>query len=361
MISKMFKWLGMGVLVLVAYLLLWPVPIDPVAWDAPETEGYVGDYQPNEKLHGLKFLDIGERTGPEDVAVGPDGLIYAATHDGSIIRLDAKGGGLEEFANTGGRPLGIEFGADGNLYVADAYRGLLVITPDKTVTLLADKTQNGSPIKYADDLDVTRDGVVYFSDASTKFGAKEYAGTLQGSLLDLMEHGPNGRLLKYDPTTGKTTIVIDGYSFTNGVALANDDSFLMLVETGTYSLHKLWLTGDKKGQVETLLANLPGFPDNINNNEDGTFWMGLVSQRSPPVDALADKPFVRKIVQRLPAVLRPKPIRYGFVMRIDGEGKVIETLQGPDGAYALTTGAIDLPGGGVVVSSLSEPRLGILE
>lgn len=361
MIKKILKWLGGGALVLLAYLLLWPVPIDPVAWDAPATEGYVGAYTPNDKLAALKFLDIGGHVGPEDVAIGPDGLIYAAVHGGTIIRLDQKGSKLEEFATTGGRPLGIEFSEDGTLYVADAYRGLLAIGEDGTVTVLANKADDGSEIKYADDLDVARDGAVYFSDASTKFGAKEYSGTLQGSLLDLMEHGPNGRILKYDPNTGKTSIVVDGYSFANGVALANDDSFLIFTETGTYSLHKLWLRGDKAGQVETLLSNLPGFPDNINNNADGTFWMGLVSQRSPPVDALSGKPFVRKIVQRLPAFLRPKPIRYGFVMRVDGDGKVLETLQGPDGDYALTTGAVDLPGGGVVVSSLSEARLGVLE
>jgi len=31
---------------------------------------------------------------------------------------------------------------------------------------------------------------------------------------------------------------------------------------------------------EVILDNLPGFPDNINNAEDGTFWIGLVSPRN---------------------------------------------------------------------------------
>ena len=29
-------------LALVAYLALWPVPVDPVAWTAPENGGYTG-------------------------------------------------------------------------------------------------------------------------------------------------------------------------------------------------------------------------------------------------------------------------------------------------------------------------------
>lgn len=361
MIKNTMKVLGLLVVGLLGYLLLWPIPIDPVAWNAPTAKGYVGDFAANDKLKSIKLLDLSAHVGPEDVALGDDGLIYTATHGGDILRIDSETGAVETFTNTGGRPLGIEFGSDGVLYVADAYRGLLAVHKGGTVTVLAEKTVTQTPIKYADDLDVTKDGVVYFSDASTKFGAKEYSGTLQGSLLDLMEHGPNGRILKYDPDTGKTTVVLEGYSFANGVALANDDSYLLFTETGTYSVHKLWLAGDKNGKVEVLLENLPGFPDNINNNADGTFWFGLVSPRSKPMDDLSGKPFVRKIVQRLPAAFRPKPTRYGFVVRIDGDGKVLETLQDPSGSFALTTGAIDMPDGSVVISSLTEPKLGVYQ
>ncbi|MCF6322145.1 MAG: SMP-30/gluconolactonase/LRE family protein [Rhizobiaceae bacterium] len=360
MVKTVIKLTGLAIVALAAYLLAWPVPIDPVAWNAPKSAGYTGDFLPNEKLKALEFLELDGREGPEDVAFGSDGLIYAAVIGGVILRIDPASGDVAQFAKTDGRPLGIEFGSDGILYVADAYRGLLAIDEDGTVSVLAEKTDSGSPIKYADDLDITASGIVYFSDASTKFGAQEFSGTLSGSLLDLMEHGPNGRILKYDPATKTTTVVVDGYSFANGVALANDDSYVLFTETGTYAVHKYWLSGDKAGQVETIMENLPGFPDNINNNEDGTFWLGLVSPRSGAIDALSDKPFLRKVVQRLPASLRPGPQRYGFIVRINGEGKVLETLQDPSGGYALTTGAVDGPDGIVVVSSLTEPRLGIL-
>jgi sugar lactone lactonase YvrE len=361
MYKTVLKLTGLVIAVALGYLLFWPVPIDPVAWDAPESAGYVGDFEPNEELRALKFLQLDGHSGPEDVAIGADGMIYAATHGGAILRIDPATKKVSEFTNTGGRPLGIEFGNGGTLYVADAFRGLLAVGGDGVPKLLADKTDTNSPILYADDLDVTRAGEVYFSDASTKFGARQSGGTLAGSLLDLLEHGPNGRILKYDPATGKTSVVLDGYSFANGVALAADESFLLFAQTGTYSVHKFWLVGEKAGLVETVIENLPGFPDNINDNRDGTFWLGLVSPRSRAVDALSDKPWLRKIVQRLPAALRPGPKRYGFVIRIDGDGKVLKTLQDPSGNYALTTGAVDGPGGSVVISSLSEPRVGILQ
>lgn len=348
------------VLIGLAYLLFWPVPIEPVAWQAPEDKGYVDAFESNDRLGSLKFIDLGGDNGPEDAAMGPDGTVYVPTHSGKILKIDLATSSVSDFAEPGGRVLGLEFSDLGELYAADAYRGLLKIDADGKVTVLADRTKDGSPILYADDLDIARDGTVYFSDASTKFGAKANGGTLPASLLDLMEHGPNGRVLKYDPSSGETTTILDGLSFANGIALSRDESFLLIAETGTYSVLKHWLSGDRAGQTEKLIENLPGFPDNINDNPNGTFWMGLVSPRSAPVDGMSDSPFVRKIVMRLPAALRPKPQRYGFAVRFDADGRVLDNLQDPSGDYALVTGAIDAGDGNVVVTSLTEPRLGYL-
>lgn len=348
------------VLIGLAYLLFWPVPIEPVAWQAPKDLGYVDAFESNDRLSALKFVDLAGDSGPEDAAMGADGNVYVPTHSGKILKIDLETAAVSEFADPGGRVLGLEFSDRGELYAADAYRGLLKIGADGQVTVLADKTKDGSPILYADDLDIAGDGTVYFSDASTKFGAKANGGTLPASLLDLMEHGPNGRVLKFDPSNGETTTILDGLSFANGIALSNDESFLLIAETGTYSVLKHWLSGDRAGQTETLIENLPGFPDNINDNPDGTFWMGLVSPRSAPVDGMSDSPFIRKIVMRLPAAVRPKPQRYGFAVRFDADGVVLDNLQDPSGDYALVTGAIDAGDGNVVVTSLTEPRLGYL-
>ena len=94
---------------LLLYLLLWPVPIDPVSWEAPVDSGLVDPFETNDILRKAKVFDLGDHEGPEDVAGGPDGLIYASTADGVIIRLRPDGSRIEVFAETGGRPLGIEF------------------------------------------------------------------------------------------------------------------------------------------------------------------------------------------------------------------------------------------------------------
>ena len=339
------------------YLGFWPVPIEPVAWKAPLTEGYVGVFTPNTKLDEVKRIDLGEYTGPEGIIVGPDKAIYAAMHDGVVLRYDPVTGSHEVYARNEGRALGIQFGPDNLLYVADAYRGLLRVEADRSITVLADETDDGNPIPYADGIDVASNGNVYFSDASLKFGAKANGGTLPASLLDLMEHGPNGRIIRFDAETGKATTIASGLSFPNGVALTEDEKSLLIVETGTYSVLKLDLETD--GEPKSLISNLPGFPDNINRNEDGSFWVGLVSPRNNAMDKVSDKPFLRKMIQRLPAFMRPKPERYGFILRINKNGEILETMHGPSGNYALTTGAIDGPDDKVYISSLTEPDLAV--
>ena len=133
---KMVKWGSAVLVVVIAYLLLWPVPIDPVAWDAPKNRGYAGAFAANDKLESLNRISMNGLSGPEDGAVAPDGLLYMASHEGAIVQYDPAGQTVSQFAHTNGRPLGLEFGPDGVLYVADAYRGLLAISPNGDVTLM---------------------------------------------------------------------------------------------------------------------------------------------------------------------------------------------------------------------------------
>jgi sugar lactone lactonase YvrE len=65
---------------------------------------------------------------------------------------------------------------------------------------------------------------VYFSDASSKFGLDSWA-------LDYLEARPNGRLLKYEPSTKVTSEVLPHLSFPNGVALSEGEDYLVVCET----------------------------------------------------------------------------------------------------------------------------------
>lgn len=342
-----------------AYLSFWPVEIDPVSWDAPENNGYVGDFAPNTDLANLERLSIGDIHGPEDVVMH-QGKLYVTSQEGKILEIDPEANTHRDFADTGGSALGMEVDAAGNLIIADAFKGLLSVAPDGMVTVLADEV-DGTPILYADDLDIDQDGVIYFSDASTKFGAQAIGSTLAASLMEIMEHKGTGRLLAYDPATKQTRIVKDGFVFSNGVALTEAGDILMN-ETGTYQLHKI----SPDGTSRVIMDNLPGFPDNINRGpklEDGreTFLLGIISQRSKWLDDNSNNPGARKVAMRLPASLRPQSVSYGLIVQIDAEGEILKTWQDPSGDYPNATGAIIAEDGYMYVSSLTAPDLARLK
>ncbi len=340
--------LGVLILFFGLYLSFWPVPIKPVPWQAPQNAGYTGPFAANNKLADLERLDIGENHGPEDV-VATGGYLYTTSQNGNIIRIDENSLTPEVIANTGGVPLGIEADAQGNLIIADAHKGLVSVTPGGDVSILTDQV-DGTPILYADDLDIAPDGVIYFSDASTKFGAKASGSTMSGSLLEIIEHGATGRLLAYDPKNSSTRIVKDGFTFANGVAMDGED--ILVLETGTYQLHRI----TKDGTAQVIMDNLPGFPDNINRGPKDTFFVGLISQRSDWLDANSSRPKTRAMAMRLPASLRPQAQNYVHILQIDRNGTVLQSLQDPSGAYPQATGAI-YHKGYLYVSSLHAPKL----
>ena len=155
--KKTLAALALVAIALAAYFALWPLPVEPVGWPAPPAPGYTGPHAVNQGLARLQHIDLKGEAGPEHVAIGPDGKLYTAVDGGNILRMNPDGSGQEVFARTGGRVLGFDFDAAGNLIGADAFRGLVSIAADGKVTVLADKV-DGDPIRFADAVAVARNG-----------------------------------------------------------------------------------------------------------------------------------------------------------------------------------------------------------
>ena len=347
---------------LAAYLTLWPVPINPVSWNAPMQPGYVGVHTVNTKLANLNIISLGAEVGPEHIAIGKDGKLYTTVASGNILRMNQDGTALEVFVNTGGRVLGFDFDASGNLIAADVNNGLLSISRDKKMRVLTDKV-NGDPIRYADAVVVAKSGKMYLSDASTRFAPKDWGGTFEASMLDILEQSATGRILEYDPANKTTRIVAKGFSFANGVALSIDEKTLFVNETGKYRVWKLSVAANDldisvpSSQAEVLLNNLPGYPDNLMRGLDGKIWLGFAKPRNPTIDKLAAKPFMRKLTMRLPRAMWPIPKAYGHVIAFTEDGKVVADLQDPSGAYPETT-AVTETAGRLYIQSLHAKGLG---
>jgi sugar lactone lactonase YvrE len=295
-----------------------PPPLDG-AWTATDS-----------RLDDVELLSLPSGHGPEDVAVGPQGHVYSGTAEGHIWRWppDAHAGAVpDRLVDTGGRPLGIEVDPrDGSLVVCDAYRGLLRVTDDGTVTDLT-RTAGGSRILLCNNAAVARDGVVYFTDSSNRFPVSHWR-------RDLLEHRPNGRVLAYDPASGGTEVVADGFYFPNGVALTPAQDALLLCETASHRLVRVSLPD---GAVQ-VLADLPAYPDNMSSVGDGTYWIALASPRVALVEKLLPHPTLRRLAAVLPTRLQPQPLPYIIAAQVDGDGTVLRALHGPAGRYVTATG-----------------------
>jgi sugar lactone lactonase YvrE len=339
------------VALLSAYLLLWPVKVEPAAWEPPPPPPLAGDFAPNERLAAVEHLDAGGHA-PEGVAVDAGGNVYAGLEDGRVMRLPAAGGAPELFVDTKGRPLGMEFDGAGNLVIADAEQGLLLVSRGGALTVLS-REAAGRPFGCTNDLAVASDGTIYFTDATDRFPLSVYR-------QDIVEHRPNGRLLAYDPAARSSRLVLDGLHFANGVALGPGEEFVVVAETGKYRLWRVWLKGPRAGEREVFIENLPGFPDNVTFNGRDTFWVALVSPRNRLLDALLPRPFLRKVIVRLPLFMQPAPARYGFVLGLDSEGRVRHNLQDPAGRrYALVASAVEHDGA-LYLGSLGQDSVGRL-
>ena len=335
----------------VLYLLFWPVPVDTAAWEPPAAPPLEGVYESNTRLSAAERFAAGGRA-PEGVAVDAQGRVYAGVADGRVVRFQPDGRGPEDFADTKGRPLGLQFDRDGNLIVADAHKGLLSVSRDGVVSLLSNEA-GGIRIGCPNDLDIASDGTIYFTDATTKFPVSAYK-------YDIVEHRPNGRLLAYDPATKQTRVLFDRLHYANGVALGPGEEYALVVETGEYKVSRLWLKGARAGQREIFIDNLPGFPDNVTFNGRDTFWLALVTPRNALLDRLLPHPFLRKSILRLPSFMQPAPERFGFVLGLSPEGHVTQNLQDSTGQHYYNVSSALERDGVLHLGSLSEDAVGRL-
>ena len=366
---------GLLLAALVAYLASWPVPVAPVAWRPAPSPGYTGPHEANTRLADLRRIELDGHAGPEHIAIGPDGLLYAAVDGGRVLRMRPDGGARTVFAKTGGRVLGFVFAADGRMIAADAMRGLLSIDREGAVKVLVDEV-DGEPLRYADAVVVAPDGKVYFTDASRRFSPRDQGGTFEASVLDILENSATGRVLVFDPATGAVQRVAGGLSFANGIVMTADGRGLLVVETGRY---RVWrIAADARGldlsrptdmtvrpraqagvaqPATVLLDGLPGYPDNLVRGLEGRIWMGFTKPRSRVVDALAPWPALRKVTLRLPRAMWPVPEPYGHVIAFTEDGRIVADLQDPTGAYPETT-AVTETADRLYVQSLHAPWIG---
>ncbi|UYV73527.1 K02A2.6-like [Cordylochernes scorpioides] len=367
-----------------------------------DPEKLTGDLAPNTKLNQAALLYQDQLLGPESLAY-LKGDVYTGTTDGCIMKFNPATGKLQQVAKLGNncahrpynpscsRPLGIRADSKGQLWVADAYKGIYSmdsLTGKRTEHVFFGHQVNGRPITFPDDLAVDeKKGLIYFSDASTRWKLNQVAWSF-------LEHDCSGRVLVYDLAAQKLSVLADNLCFPNGVELIPNKDVLLVAEYLGNRVLRIPLSGAKRGVPEVLVANLPGGVDNLRyNTKRGTVWMALGTvQRDnllskmaaccPPfakflgslsfllgsglekVALWTSQPLLHDIAIELQTgnILASKLLRpYGIAAEMDLNGKIIRTLQSPDGKLGHLSEVLETPDGQLYLGSYFNTFLGHLK
>jgi len=298
--------------------------------ECPNAEaGALGVYSVNDALRNAEPVGLGEVEGPEDVLIDRSGNLYSGSRHGEIHRWFAPDFKRHEiFAHVGGATLGMNFDKDDNLVVCVGGMGLYMVTPAGKALKLTDETNRSlfsviddSRIRLADDLDIAPDGRIFFSEASVRYNDWDWP-------VDMIESRGNGRLICYDPRDKSTRTVVRNLIFANGITCLPDGESLLFTESWACKVSRYWFDGPKKGNIETVLENLPGYPDNINRASDGNFWLCLVGMRGPALDLAITQPgFRRRMTRRVAQANWMFPnINTGCILKMTLDGRVLESL-----------------------------------
>ncbi|HEY3471710.1 MAG TPA: SMP-30/gluconolactonase/LRE family protein [Amycolatopsis sp.] len=318
-------------------------------------------FEINDRLRDAEAIGLGQVEGPEDVIVDDQGRVYCGTRQGWILRFSGPDFGTREvFARIGGHPLGMAFDAEQNLIVCVGGMGLYAVSPDGKHRKLSDETdrtwtrlRDDSRLRMADDVDITPDGRIWFSEATTRFDMADW-------ILDGVEGRPNGRLVCHDPRTGRTRTVLRDLVFPNGVCSAHDGESLLIAQTWLCRILRYWHSGPNRGRLEIFMDNFPGYLDNINRASDGTYWVALNGMRSPAYDLAMRMPkFRRRMMKRIPRDewLYPS-MNHGCVVKVSEAGEVLETFWDPGGEKHATITSMREHGGHLYIGGLENNRVG---
>ena len=311
--------------------LLNKVYVSPTLMEMPRPRSTTeGPFALNDRLSEVDVIAKGEVESPEDVILDDEDYLYSGNRHGDIVRFFPPNYTEHEvYAHIGGAPLGMAFDSAGNLIVCVGGMGLYKVNKsDRSVALVTDETNRSlfsmvddSRLRLADDLDIAPDGKIYFSEATVRYEMHDWP-------VDALESRGNGRIICFDPATGKTTTVLRNLIFPNGVCTSHDGRSILFAESWACRINRFWLDGPKKGQKEVLVDQLPGYPDNINRASDGTYWVAIMGMRTPALDLALSMPAFRKRMARRIAAdqwLYPN-LNIGCVARFDDQGEVHESL-----------------------------------
>lgn len=262
---------------LAAYFCLWPVPIEALAWQAPQAPGNAGPHRANHQLVGVGKISLQGEAGPIKVLVKA-GLGEPVSFPNAVIVSNS-----------------------GKIYFSDS-------------------SQRFAPAHWGS------------TQAAALLDVLEQSAT--GRVL---EYDPGARRLRVlaEGFSLANAIVLSR----DGRSLFVAESGKYRVWKIDTNLNQADIAQEHAG-ARVLLDNLPGFPDNLTRAAEGQLWLGLAGQRNE-LDAMSEFPFLRELALRIPRALWSTPKPYGHVIAFSEDGTITRDLQDPTGSSATTTGVTE--------------------
>lgn len=194
----------------------------------------------------------------------PEGPSY---YDGQLVFSNCYGGWIGSIRDTLLDTLldnrdglvntnGTAFDKQGNLYICEYGKGsILRFSRDGQLTTLTDKDHRGKRFNRPNDIAISESGMIYFTDPKS-YDSKVF----------------DGRIFRSDPNTGKTTWLIEGLQFPNGLCFSPDGKTLYIGESVNKNI--LQITHGV-GVLDTLITLPAGNqdPDGIDVDENGNLYI----------------------------------------------------------------------------------------
>lgn len=311
--------------------LMWPSPINPVYWDEPEPPAMTGALAPNAGLGSARFFELDDPGSARSLALGEADTVYYGNTVGEIIRVDSAGTApsSEVIVDFGERPVFDLAWINPNTLGATTQDGLFAVNVTTGVSTRVSVGVPGHLFGYANDLAVTSQGEIYFTDPSILLG---HGAPDQGHVLNMLENRPHGALYVWDPRTHQTRLAADRLYFPNGVTVASDGRSIFVSETFRYRILRHWIDGPRRGETEVFASNLPGLPDGLATDSSGHLFVALPAGRSSALRTIRKNPWLARIAARLPAWLSPNGgSQHGFIAVLDEQsGAIIASLHDPE-------------------------------
>ncbi|CAN6252959.1 unnamed protein product [Urochloa humidicola] len=292
--------------------------------------------------------------GPESVAFdGNNAGPYSGVSDGRVLKWNGPVRGWTTYAygpgydaknctasmtrpaevteSMCGRPLGLRFHEkSGNLYIADAYKGLMRVGLGGGEAKVLVNKAAGVPLRFTNGVDVNQiTGEVFFTDSSMNYQRSQHE-------MVTATKDSTGRLMKYDPKTNQVVVLQSGITYPNGLAISADRTHLVVALTGPCKLMRHWIKGPKAGTSEPH-ADLPGYPDNVRADGKGGFWVALHREKM-------ELPF--------------GPDSHLLAVRINADGQVIQKMRGPKSVKP--TEVMEREGGRLYMGSVELPYVAVV-